>query len=297
MARPHLVSCAMTLAVLPLALAAQVIREPASAAQGAPRPLGAVDATVARSEQAAFERFRVTHLPPANVKRPSNCEETVGRFCYWYDETAPALPKEPQAIADRRTQLVALLDTVARESSADRWISGQRVRYLAESERLGEALSAARECTTGGWWCDVLVGFSLHVLGEYVAADSVYAVALTKMTPHDRCAWRSIELLVDDDTRQQYRRHTCDDPTRDAFEDRAWFFARTLYAQPGNDSRTEHFARMTMTLMLEDAAGPYEFGFDEDERELLLRFGWPRAWAATQAPTSTLSLNLPRIPG
>lgn len=87
-------------------------------------------------------------------------------------------------------------------------------------------------------------------------------------------------MLVDDDTRQQYRRNACGDPKRDAFEDRTWLLARTLYAMNGNDSRTEHYARLTMSQMLTDAPSLYEYGFDEDEKELLLRFGWPRAWAA-----------------
>jgi hypothetical protein len=36
---------------------------------------------------------------------------------------------------------------------------------------------------------------------------------------------------------------------------------------------------MTMARMLEDAPSAHQFGFDIDERELLLRFGWPRAWS------------------
>ena len=48
---------------------------------------------------------------------------------------------------------------------------------------------------------------------------------------------------------------------------------------PGNDTRTEWYARMTMAELLQDAPSQYEFGFDDDERELMLRFGWERTWA------------------
>ena len=34
-----------------------------------------------------------------------------------------------------------------------------------------------------------------------------------------------------------------------------------------------------MSRMLQDAPSAHQFGFDIDERELLLRYGWPRAWA------------------
>ena len=230
------------------------------------------------------------HLPRAPSSRPGTCDETVGRFCYWYAETKP--PAEPQGIIDQRARLVSLLDTLATGEPDDRWITGQRVRYLAESERYGDALKAAHECKVGGWWCEVLIGFSLHLLGEYVQADSVYEVALRQMLARDRCEWRSIELLIDEDTRQQYRRFPCGDPQRAAYENEAWFLARTLYSMRGNDSRTEHYARMTMALMLQDAPSAHQFGFDDDERELLLRFGWPRAWASegTDRRTGTVQV-------
>ncbi|HVT39119.1 MAG TPA: hypothetical protein VHE78_08735 [Gemmatimonadaceae bacterium] len=263
------------LACLPCTAAAQIIRDHGTSSSSA-------DSTspiaVGRFAQADFERFRVEHLPRASSPRPSNCDETVGRFCYWYAETR--LPKEPQSITERRDRLVALFDSLAKAAPDDRWISGQRVRYLAESEKYGAALRAAHECGVGGWWCDILVGFSLHLLGEYSAADSVYDRAISQMLPRDQCEWRSIELLLDEDARQQYRRYPCGDPQRTAYENEAWFLARTLYSMRGNDSRTEHYARMTMTLILKDAPSAYQYGLDDDERELLLRFGWNRAWAS-----------------
>jgi hypothetical protein len=276
----------LALATLPCAVSAQIIRSPGSPAGSAVDSASPVE--IGRRAQADLESFRRFHLPSAHSGRPSRCDEQVGRFCYWYNENEPPPPREPEAITQRRAQFLILLDSLARRAPDDRWITGQRVRYLAEAERFADALEAARQCRVGGWWCEILVGFSLHLLGNYVAADSVYASALGKMLPRDRCEWRSIDLLIDDDTRQQYRRSPCGDPKRDAFEDRVWFLSRTLYSMKGNDSRTEHYARMTMALMLTDAPSLYEFGFDDDEKELLLRFGWPRAWAASggRDPTS-----------
>jgi hypothetical protein len=277
------------LAALPCTLAAQIIRGPGStsASSDSSSPGG-----IGHNAQAVFERFRRTHLPRATGGRGpgGGCDENVGRFCYWYAETKP--PAEPQAIVDQRARLVAILDSLAAAAPDDRWITGQRVRYLAESEKFGDALKAAHECQVGGWWCDILVGFSLHLLGEYVAADSVYDHAIAQMLPRDRCEWRSIELLIDDDSRQQYRRFPCGDPKRTAYENEAWFLARTLYSMRGNDSRTEYFARMTMSLMLKDAPSAHQFGFDDDERELTLRFGWPRAWASEGSDRRTGEIQI-----
>ena len=264
------------LALLPCSAPAQIIRGPGPAAtsvadSGSPVYRG-------HRAQADFELYRRTHLPTAHTGRPGSCDETVGRFCYWYAETP--VPREPQGIIDQRDRLVSLLESLALLTPDDRWITGQRVRYLAESAKFGAALSAAHECRVGGWWCEMLIGFSLHLLGEYATADSVYASALSRMLARDRCDWRNIDLLIDEDTRQQYRRLPCGDPRRDAFEDNTWFLARTLYAMRGNDSRTEFYARKTMSLMLQDAPSAHQFGFDDDERELLMRFGWPRSWAS-----------------
>jgi hypothetical protein len=102
------------------------------------------------------------------------------------------------------------------------------------------------------------------------------------MLPRDQCAWHDVSLLIDDDARQQYRRSQCDDPQHRAFEDRVWFLGRNMYSMPGNDTRTEWYARMTMAQLLQDAPSQYQFGFDDDERELLLRFGWERSWAKSR---------------
>ena len=264
------------LLALPASAGAQIIREARSAA--AADSALALEPAYARQLQADFETFRKLSLPFGGIIDRKNCDERVGRLCYRYDADQQ-LPAEPAAIATRRERLIFVLDSSARVAPIDRWSTGQRVRYLAEAGRLGAALQAARECRVGGWWCLVLEGFALHELGEYIAADSVYAVALARMQPEDRCAWRSVDMLLDAEAQLQYRRHRCDDPERAALEDRAWFFARTMYSRKGNDSRTEYYARQTMVKLLRDAPGPFDYGFDPDERELLLRFGWPRAWS------------------
>ena len=275
---------ALAFTVVAREVTAQIIRNPVPHAAGDSDSVVPRDAEFARVVQTDFEAFHRANVPSANTRAPANCDERVGRFCYWYDESAPPPPKEPALITARRNQLIAILDTLARQKPDDRWLTGQRVRYLAEAERYGAALEAARECRVGGWWCEILEGFSLHLMGDYAAAESVYDSALARMQPHDRCEWRNIDLLVDEDTRQQYHQFPCDDLRRRAFEDRVWFFARTLYSMKSNDSRTEYYARMTMTQMLHDARSLYEFGFDYDERELLLRFGWPRAWTSVFHP-------------
>ncbi|MBA4070354.1 MAG: hypothetical protein C0497_00730 [Gemmatimonas sp.] len=276
----------------PLALAAQRPLHPGGGmpagrppqgqrVEPAPIPAINVDTTTpegaARAAQRRFELLRRGNLPNAQNSRPSNCDEQVGRWCYWYDEKAPKSLELP-IVAQGRDSLIRVLDSLAQLVPVNQWIAGQRVRYLAESQRYDAALAAAQQCRAGGWWCDALVAFSQHLRGNYAAADSGFIAVQAQMSERERCQWRDISLLIDDDTRQPYRRMTCG-AERDAFEDRVWWYSRTLYGLRGNDSRSEWNARQLMVRLYQDAPGAYQFGFDDDERELLLRFGWPRYWA------------------
>ena len=269
---------------------AQIVRGGSTVSATAADTLSPFD--LGRRAQRDFELFRRLHLPyQATGRSPSQCDERVGRFCYWYDERSPAAPPEPGEISAKRNVLIALLDSLGHVAPDERWIVAQRVRYLVEAGRGRDALTAARECKVGGWYCEIMIGFSHHMLGEYKAADSVYEGAIAKMLERDRCVWRDLGDLIDDDTRQSYRRLPCGSKERIAYENRVWFLAKVLYSTEGNDSRTEWYARMTYVEMMRDAAGVYQFGFDDDERELLLRFGWPRAWARGRGDPRTGEIN------
>lgn len=282
--------------------AGQIVRDarPPAAARDSQRSvpsdtLARAPSEAARAMQRAFEAFRRVNLPHVSPPLPgSACAEPVGKLCYVYDDRG-ALPPERDAVRQRRERLLTQLDSLARLIPDDEWITDQRVRYLAEAGRLDDALAVARACTLGGWRCGVLVGFALHLKGAYVESGRAYDSALAAMEPKRRCEWRSIYLLLDQVALGAYRDLPCDDPRRSAWEDRTFFLARTLYAMPGNDSRTEYLARMTLVHLLSEAVTPYQYGFDEDERELLLRFGMPRAWAAEPVLPFTVVARAPTV--
>jgi hypothetical protein len=291
------------------ALGAQIIRDsvpPAAAPPPKPAPAEAerngrpVDPKTlapgeyARWEQKDFEVFRHRNLPSASGRR-GGCDEQVGRLCYWYDEHA-RMPQEPPPVRERRERLLTLFDSLARLLPYDAWIVEQRVRYLAEGERYADALAVAKACGAGGWRCEALVGFANHLLEDYVAAERAFDAALTHMDPKAACAWTDISPLLDNVAIAQFRLLKCDDPERAAWAARTMALARPLYAMHGNDARTEWFARQTMVVMLSDAVTPYQSGFDADERELLLRFGWPRGWGGSMMSPFTLAVVAPPPP-
>jgi hypothetical protein len=238
----------------------------------------------ARRAQREFELFRRDNLPQYDVSGtngPESADEalTVGRFRYWYDTTMPPAPPEPTEIVAERAKLIALLDSAATKYPSDDWVVGQRVRYLEESGRYDEEVAAAVACRGAPWWCAVLTGFAYHNTRQYLRADSAFQAGLSLMAPRMRCDWTDVGIVLDDYTRRTYRRLPCGSAEREQYESRLWWLSKPLYAREGLDTRTEFYARMTMTHLLKDAITVYFFGFDPDERELLLRYGWPRAWS------------------
>jgi hypothetical protein len=238
----------------------------------------------ARRSQQAFETFRRDNLPHydsdgANGPERADEMEVIGRFRYWYDTTMAPAPAEPAVIARERDRLIALLDEAATKYPSDDWVAGQRVRYLEEARRVPEEIAAALACRGTPSWCNALLGFAYHDARQYVRADSAFTAAFSQMTPRLRCDWTDVGILLDEYTGRAYRRLECGTPERERYERRLWWLAKPLYVVQGIDTRTEFYSRMTMSYMLQNAATVHMFGFDVDERELLLRYGWPRSWS------------------
>jgi len=244
----------------------------------------------ARREQARFERHRVRLLPATGFAASGgDCDEIVGRFCLWFDDTGDKPVEEPPAIDSLRAGLVAYLDSVQALLPGDGWVLGQRVWYSGEGGRWADALRDAREC--GGaepWWCAALEGLSLHGLGRYEEAERAFERALEGMDPEQAKRWREPRRAV-----QGGVRDVVDDADGDDRADalsRLWTLADPSYLVPGNDRRTEHYARWTVARIRERARNPYQIGWGGDLEELLVRFGWEvgweraRSWNITEAP-------------
>ena len=238
-----------------------------------------------RAAQEGFETFRRRNAPAFSVRSgPDRCDERVGRFCYWYEEDSPDPPNESERIRELRNRLIDQIDSVGRIWPNDRWVSGQRVRYLTEAGRHDEAIRAAQACVAREWWCNALRGFAFHVSGRFEEADSAYEAAIRLMSDKEQCDWRDMKLLLADNLLRQYREESC--ARRGPLEARIWWLSRPLMSGRGNDARTEYYSRLMMANFVEDAPSAYAMGFDFDERELTLRYGWPIAW--TRAPAGPL---------
>ncbi len=249
----------------------------------------------ARLAQARFEDVRLRHLPWSRGDgHGDRCDEVVGRFCFWHDEDESWQPTpEAPTIQTARLQLVQTLQRLHTLSPRDPWISGQLVRYWIEAQRLPDALAAARDCRSAVWWCQALSGYALHAARNYPAADSAFNAALAAMEETPRCRWSDLSLLLDG-LRGRYHKLGC--AQRAALDRRIWWLADPLYLVPGNERRTEHFARRVINALQDGAQSAYVFRWGSDLEELVLRYGWPVAWervvTTTSAPlTRTIAHN------
>ncbi len=242
--------------------------------------------------QTAFEAVRRMHLPLTLQGSATGCEVRVGRFCQWNDAEHTE-PPEPKQIGRARAKLIEALDREAIRSPRDGWITGQRVRYLLEAGDTTLALRAAGECLAERWWCDAIRGLVLHETGGGVSADSAFALALSSMPEKERCAWTDISLLLDAAQRKRYKAVGCGE--REDIAERAWWLADPFHTVPGNDRQAEHYARLTMSRMLEGTRAGWDTQWAADLRELVVRYGWARYW--TKAAESGVSPNGAAISG
>jgi hypothetical protein len=222
-------------------------------------------------------------LPRYYVGPPERCL-IVGRFCEWHPRFQDyfSIPDEGNDIRRARAELLHDLEKAASAVPGDDWIIGQRIRYLAEG-RDSSAISVARSCKATRWWCDALIGFALHVNGNFAAADSAFSVALEEMPSTKRCDWVNLSPLLDDDLRGPYEKMSC--AQREAADARIWWVADPLYITPGNERRTEHFSRLLHASLQQNAANTYGSKWGGDLAELIVRFGWAEKWTQ-QPPTS-----------
>jgi hypothetical protein len=267
--------------LVPLTLALALQPTTSQLVVTAPRPTTSPDSLRvlrgARSAQSTFESTRRANLPLNTRGTSGRCDVRVGRFCYWWDDGEYQPPVEPPRTKAARVVLLDRLEHAAARLPGDRWIAGQRVRYLVESDRAHDAAEAARECRAEASWCAALAGFAFHAAGDFARADSAFTVALSAMPETMRCRWTDISLLLEGDARKQYDRLPC--LNRGPFEARFWALSRPLFLLPANDLRTEHFARLTMAELIRISRYPHNLAWGDDARELLVRYGWETGWS------------------
>jgi len=263
-----------------LFLAAAIAASAPSIAQGQQRSDSLAARRSAERAQAQFERIRRLNLPPRHTGTPSQCDAVIGRFCQWTSDGDTVVAKDSRVVRRARLSLLASLDSSAKKSPRDGWITAQRIRYLLEAGDDSTAVKVARSCEGTEWWCDALRGLTLHESGASAAADSAFAGALMGMPAAERCRWTDMTPLLDPNQRKRFGKVGCG--KNEEVAARLWWLADPFLSIPGNDRQAEHYSRHTMARILEPTRIVYNLRWASDIREMIVRYGWARFW--TQGP-------------
>lgn len=253
----------------------------------------------ARSAQRNFEFTRRVRLPPAEARSDDArrrdyysyggaCPVRIGRMCWFDDNDEGAPPPEPGSVREARLRLLDQLARAAAADSASDWVAGQRVRYLLEARRPGDALAAATACGGSGnasivsTWCLGLRGVVLHVTHRAGEAAAAFDSADALRTAAERCAWYDVSPWLESGAGKAYRRLACGSPERAHWESRFWRLAQPFWMLGANDLRNEWNARRVMGRVYGAGANTYGMSWGDDLAEIDLRYGWPTGWSARQ---------------
>ena len=226
----------------------------------------------AREVQAQFERTR-RQLLPITYSGGGRCEVTVGRFCYWYDPDELPLPEEPIEILRARGGMLQKLEALYERAPGDAWIMAQLVRYTVEQGDLDSALVIA---SCDSWWCQALMGYTLHVRGDVALADSMFALAMASMPEAVHCDWNNLSVVLESDL-DSYRALTC--RQRDSANAVLFWRATPAFARGANDVRTEWYARKTLIRSLDQTMTHHGMRNSPDYNEMVLRYGASTSFA------------------
>ncbi len=241
-----------------------------------------------KSAQARLERTRYRRLPVSFGSGFHPCDERVGRYCYWHDRDDSWQPDQDHAdLARERDALIRLLDSAAVLLPGDNWIAGQRVRYLVEAGQSLAAVAAAQSCGAEPWWCGALEGYARHSATDYQYAELAFGRSLDSMSHERRCEWQDISLLLPDGLRGDYSDLECGE--RDGLERRFWWLADPMYLVPGNERLTEHYRRLVLNEIMSQSATVRHSRWGNDNRELLIRYGYPIGWERERSTSLALA--------
>ncbi len=122
------------------------------------------------------------------------------------------------------------------------------------------------------------LGYSLYKAGDASGASVSFNKALDLMDSQERGVYESIDLILPDDERSDYRT----DPT--AYAARFWTSKDPRYLTPYNERKLEHYSRIVYADLLYSAPDVDKRGWETDRGKILIRYGLPKAdvtWVAT----------------
>ncbi len=197
----------------------------------------------AHKRQSDYERFRQSRIPVEQERSGGSCDQRIGRICIWFGgEGEEVFPVEPPETERARRGLIAILLETA-EQIKDPWVTGQLVHYLVEQRDFPYAERVATECGIAAeWWCSALLGYVMHVRGDFVQSEVAFREALASMPEGERERWMAPRYIFTEDGEKEFDRADPDEQNRQW--ELFWRLSDPLFLLEGNDRLTDHLARL-----------------------------------------------------
>jgi hypothetical protein len=215
-------------------------------------------------------------LPGVPGRGSQECDEHIGRLCLFGGDLDWEPKTEDPRLQAAREELLKVLEEIGIQIPGDRWVMGQRVRYLGDTGRWAEAEKLARGCSSTGWWCHGLLGYVLHRAGKTLDALEAFERALGGMDPEEAEEWTDPEVLLD-----YPERGWLDNPENlspSQAKDRFWTLADPLFLTPGNERFSEHLSRRFGFYLFDKTALTMRMRWGGAFEQLLLRYGFVAGW-------------------
>ena len=236
----------------------------------------------ARKRQRDFEGYRQSRIPVESERTGGGCDERIGNICIWFGgEGEEDFPSEPtQTGLARRSLIGTFLETM--DQISDPWVMGQLVHYLVEQRDLRGAEQVARQCgISEAWWCAALLGYVMHVRGNFTESEAAFRTAIASMPEDELERWATLRYVIPRDDARDWERQDSED--RNSQWELYWRLSDPLFLLDGNDRMTDHFARWVEAKNHEDAEHP-QMEWDEYVEETLVRYGRTIGWSRTNSP-------------
>ena len=249
----------------------------------------------ASDAQRGFEVYRRLRLPRIGP-HGSGCDITIGRFCYWDDNSDEPFPAEQTSVTSARQRLRVELDSLRALEPASDYVLGQSVRYALDAGDARGAAELLSDCAATRWWCLALRGLAWHRAAEEALATAAFDSALAAMPESLRCEWLDVSkwLPSDVDLPDDDGDHCAE---RESTARRVFWLAAPLLTWRREATRNEFLARRTFLRIARGTATPHSMGWGSDVDELALRFGWPDSWARGEAGIYTAATSDIRVVG
>ena len=234
----------------------------------------------ARSAAFAYESMLRRRAPETWGGSGGECDERVGRFCFQFgsgdEPDPPPAPEHPDVTAARARAIAAHRQWLAADPGSHA-AAAPLVRYLVESGRPAEAVTAGRTHGAAAGWRSaafLLLGLALHEDGRFVEAETAFDRGRALLPLAERKRLDDLRPLLSSTDRRLYSSLSTAD--RAAFHQRFWRLADPSLIDPGNERRSAHYARHAWARILSDAPraqGMISWG--DDHEEILIRYGRP----------------------